>query len=315
MADYEEFAERHLNVQSKSGREWMCICVFHEDRNASMQFNIDKGMFVCFSCGVGGGIKKLEQRLGVSHQHIGVGVDTIYRKLNELRKQANREEGPRIYPESHLQTFSMPHPYWNNRGLTDVTIEAFDLGYDIGRDAVTIPVRTMNGELLGVVRRYLDPDADVRYRYPKRFHKREHLFASWMVAADQSIDTVALTEGAIDTITLWQWGVPAMAIYGSDVSELQLRALRRLGITKVQLFFDNDKPGQNIVRQCLGWHRTGNGVKWERRRDQDMRRYFGVSVVDWKGVPKALAKDINDLQVRGNMDLGLKLLETASVLR
>ena len=295
--EYEEFAANYLNVLSVSGKEAMAICIFHEDSNASMQFNLETGLYLCFSCGAKGNIRTLENRFGISHRDPGVGIDTIYRRLAELKK-IDRDEGPRILPESELKKYALPTKHWAARGFNATTITSFDLGYDVHRDALTIPIRTMGGELLGFQRRFMDPDATPRYMYPKGFHKKEHLFASWMVANDSSAHTVALTEGAIDTMTLWQYGVPAMAIYGSSISPEQIRVLRMLGIDEIVLFFDNDKAGKELTRRSLGWSKI-NGVRgWVKNPDEDLRRYFKVRTVDWKKAPRHTdhrIKDANDL--------------------
>lgn len=220
---------------------------------------------------------------------MGVGIDLLYQKLKELE----RPEAPTAHMrEDELSQFSLSTTLWDERGLNEQTVKQFELGYDIIKDAMTVPVRNINGELLGVVRRYMDPDMKNRYRYPKGFHKREHLFGSWLVAEDDDIHTVALTEGAIDAMSVWQAGHPAMAIYGSSMSMLQVQQLRLLGINNVTLFFDNDKVGQEIVKRCLGWRKDDKG-KWH-KTDTDLRRWFDVRAVDWRTTPAGI-KDANDL--------------------
>lgn len=296
--EYADFVDRYLQPVSISGREVMCMCLFHDDHNASMQFNLDKGLFTCFSCAAGGSIKKIYRHLGIDPGvKTGVGLDVIYRKLNDLRRGVDLDTGPRLMREAELDRFKVPTKYWKaERGLSDSTIQAFDLGYDIAQDAVTIPVRTMNGDLLGVTRRFLEADPVTRYRYPKGFHKSDHLFGSWMVANDHSGLPVALTEGAIDTMTLWQWGVPAMAVYGSHISEAQIRIMRRLGLTRINLFFDNDAAGQKLVKRCRGFKQQSND-RWEYSRELDLRRFFDVHAVNWSGISRLRAKDVNDLDI------------------
>lgn len=304
---FEDFAERYLNVQSITGAEWMCMCLFHDDHNASMQFNVDKGLFTCFSCGVGGSYRKIEKHLGIDHRAPGVGLDVVYRKLNELAKATNRDEGPRVLDETQLLQYRIPTPHWSDRGLNQATVDAFDLGYDIARDAMTIPVRNMHGDLIGITRRFCDPDADLRYKYPKGFKRSEHLYASWMVAASHDSGVVALTEGAIDAMTLWQLGQPAMAFYGSYISEVQIRIMRRLGLTQLMIFADNDKAGKQILQRCRGW-KHNNRNQWERCHDLDLRRYFDVTVADWTGISRGMAKDANDLLKRGHIDRAKSML-------
>ena len=46
-------------VEEKGDGEYMCRCLFHEDRNPSMSVNAAKGVYHCFSCGAGGNLFKL----------------------------------------------------------------------------------------------------------------------------------------------------------------------------------------------------------------------------------------------------------------
>ncbi|QGJ92957.1 DNA primase [Gordonia phage Chidiebere] len=270
----------------------MCVCPFHDDHNASLQFNVDKGLFICFSCNAKGGIRALRRRFGVSDRDVGVGLDVVYGKISDLTRPKPAETR---MSENELMAYQLPTDEWTKRGLNATTIDQFQLGYDIVRDAMTIPVRTLSGDLIGVVFRYMDPDLKNRYRYPKGFHKREHLFASWMVADLADSSHVVLTEGAIDAMSVWQAGTPALAIYGSSVSLEQIRQLRMLGVRKVTLAFDNDKPGRDIVKTCLGWKKHLDG-RWE-KTDTDLRRWFLVDQVNWRRAPRRV-KDANDLSTR-----------------
>ncbi|AKL88332.1 DNA primase [Gordonia phage GMA6] len=304
---YGNFAERYLNVHTITGSEALALCPFHEDHSPSFQFNLDKGLYVCFSCGASGSIRGLESRFGVSYRSMGVGLDVLYRAIGDLERPVCSETR---MSEDQLAQFSLPSRHWSDRGFEQATVDKFDLGYDVIRDAMTIPIRDMNGELIGLCRRYLDPDMRNRYRYPKGFHKREHLFGSWLVADMPDVPSVALTEGAIDAMTVWQSGVPAMAIYGSSVSSDQIKQLRMLGVRKITMFFDNDRAGQEVSQRCLGWKRDENTGKWIRKRSTDLRRWFEVSTVDWTTAPRK-AKDANDL----SQSTIQKMLAEAKVIR
>lgn len=305
---YGSFAERYLqNVQYTTGSEVIALCPFHEDHSPSFQFNIDRGLFICFSCGASGSIRRLEQRFGVSYRSVGVGLDVLYKAIGDLEKPVAREVS---MDESQLAQFSIPTDHWTDRGFTQSTIDKFDLGYDVIRDAMTIPIRTVNGDLIGVCRRYMDPDMRNRYRYPKGFHKKEHLFASSFVADMPKTPAVVLTEGAIDAMTVWQAGTPAMAIYGSSVSPEQIKQLRLLGVRNVTLFFDRDRAGREVTKRCLGWKKDEDTGRWQRKRATDLRRWFNVRSVEWNGAPRR-AKDANDLPA----DTIERMLAEAVVIR
>lgn len=290
---YSDFAERNLDVASRFGNEVMARCVFHDDSRASLQFNVAKGLFVCFSCGARGSIKKLETQLGLSHGQMTQEADVadIRRRLDLLDATKTRSEV--IYlPESTLDQFTYPTDYWTHRGFLPETVEAFDLGYDPLTNAGTIPIRDMDGLLLGVIRRYLDEDADPRYKYPFQFKRRMNLFGAWLVAIDNECDTVILTEGSLDAIKVWQAGYAACAVYGNFLSTAQIRVLRRLGITNVVLMHDNDRGGEDLRDMALGYHNQRNRrnriVEQEYVRETDLRYSFHVSEVRW---PRTGPKD------------------------
>jgi DNA primase len=269
MADYSKIAESTFQIGLRSGDEWMCRCLWHDDSSASLQFNIRKGVYVCFGCGEKGNIKSLMRYLGRRFDDIEADITDITAKLDALDKQAGKPERLKVLPESILKRYDFPTDYWSKRGFTDATIKAFDLGYDPIEDEATIPVRTLDGELIGTIKRRLGNDSGPRYMYPKGFPRKLSLFGSWLVAKTIT-DEVAITEGAVDTMTLWQLGVPSVAQYGSAISREQVALLRRLGISRLTFFYDNDKAGDKALEVAL-----------------PLTRDFLIKVVEYKkGDPK-----------------------------
>ncbi|AYQ99265.1 DNA primase [Brevibacterium phage Cantare] len=289
MARYDSFAERHLQVVNRGGAELMCRCLYHDDSNASMQFNVDTGLWVCFGCGAKGKIEKLERELGLRVVEDAIDVQELIDFLNQLDKPKEPDDLPAI-PEETLLSYDFPTEYWASRGFSQDTIDTFELGYDPLNNIGTIPFRNTQGELQGIIKRYLDPDVELRYRYPKGFKRSLHMFGSWMVTEDPDIDTVVLVEGSLDAIKCWQAGIPALAVYGSSVSKTQIRLLRRLGITKVILFFDDDSSGHKARLRSSGVKvhksKTRDGKTYdyaEYDKELDLGRDFLMSEVIYEG--------------------------------
>ncbi len=244
---YREFCESNFVVQVRTGNEYMCLCPFHDNQNsASLQFNVDRGLFTCFSCGASGNIRSLEKGLGVRFKEQEVDVADIIDKLDAL--DAKPAVTAPTLDENILKRYAFPTDYWSSRGFNEKTIEAFDLGYDPMDNIGIIPLRTTDGRLVAFIRRYLDPDADVKYKMPlkEKYSRSANLFASWLVAQDPR-DEVVITEGPIDAMKVWQAGFPAVAQYGSSISFQQVRLLRRLGFNRAVLFYDNDKAGRRAA--------------------------------------------------------------------
>lgn len=266
----------------------MALCIFHNDHNASMQVNRETGLFLCFSCGASGGPQTLYRELGLDFSGVENDLSGVIRQLEEIdRQQSSRREPVKIgYPESYLQQFDMDTNYWSLRDIGPEMVKKFKLGYDILGDYMTIPMRDMNGTLLGVTKRYRNiedsPTGD-RYKYPAGFQRKENLYASWLIAQDDGATTVALTEGALDTIKVWQAGHPSCAVYGNSLSTHQVRLLVRLGVQRVILFPDNDAGGRALAQSCVGIRTNRRKGKKIERYDPatDLRQHFEVSRVVW----------------------------------
>lgn len=298
-----EFAERHLVVESRNGVEWNVRCPIHGERHASLRLNIEKGLFLCHGCGAKGGMARLAKALGVPYRYdkTQAGMFMLLNKLEKLRK-GTKEEPPAFLPESTLDRYAIPTRYWTDpirtggRGLNAETVEAFDLGYDPINDYVTIPIRNLYGNLIGVTKRYLDPDAHPRYKDPAGFQKGQNLFGSWF-AAESDSPTVVLTEGPIDAIKVWQAGHVGMGVYGSRITEHQIMIMRRMGVVSTVLFFDNDKAGEKAFRQAKGWTQHEGTQEWTYTPETDLRRFFVVKRAEYTGVRGKDPASLTDAQV------------------
>ena len=278
----EAFVEAHFTVKSRTGSEWSVLCPAHGDRNASMRINVAKGKYFCHGCHVGGGMRSLGKLVGVPFSEVNSPEMDLAMLQSKLATLRDRPTEPVVYlPESALLRYDLPTDYWTvTRKFSNETVTAFDLGYDPIKECVTIPVRDVTGGLLGFTKRYLDPDADLRYQDPKGFKKANNLFGSWMAAADDS-PTLVLTEGPVDAMKVWQSGHAAVAQFGSYITPRQIKLLRDLGTLQVVLFYDNDQGGREAVDYAKGWHTDADGRK---RYDpaHDLRQFFVVRRVAYR---------------------------------
>lgn len=64
---------RHLELGLLKGKDrGRVVCIFHDDRNPSLSVDLGRGLFYCFSCGVGGGVRRFAELVGetgsISHR-------------------------------------------------------------------------------------------------------------------------------------------------------------------------------------------------------------------------------------------------------
>lgn len=286
---YARMVEAHFDVQIRTGDEWMVRCGWHENTGTpSMQVNVRTGMFLCFNptCSVRGGPKKLTAFCHEKFIDAEVDVSEIIARLNMLEAQSSSEHlAPRVMSESMVSRYKFPTDYWTNRGFTQVTQDAFDMGYDPIHNNPTIALRALDGSLTGFLRRDMSPDAVVKYRNPKHYKKSHNLFGAWM-AYKCSSDLVVVCEGPTDAIKVWQAGFCAVAQYGSQISPEQVRLIRRMGFGQVVLFYDNDAAGKHADAAARGQkqHLRNNKTVIEYDPALDLTRDFLVSRADYTGI-------------------------------
>lgn len=295
---YADFCEQNFNVQVRSGSEYMCLCPWHDNRNsASLQFNVDKGLYNCFGCGATGNIRTLEKELGVRVKGQEIDVKDILAALDAL--DAPAATGPEVLPETLLKRYDFPTDYWESRGLSKDTVEAFDLGFDPMENTAIIPLRKTSGELVAFIRRFLDSDAEVKYKMPRKeqYARSSNLFGAWLTSHDPR-DTVVISEGPIDAMKVYQAGFPAVAQFGSSISYMQVRLLRRLGFNRAVLFYDNDKAGIRAAEGYTDPKGREHPGAIHMLRGFDLRR---VVYEDWKDEQGRRVKDpggLTDQQIR-----------------
>jgi len=236
---FARFADKFFqNVALRSGTEWMVSCPFHGGHD-SLQFNVKTGKWVCFGCGKGGSIQHLTDEEVPDYTPSMADLRSTLRKLQE-------EHPDRMsLPVEWLAQYDIEHVYWSQRGLFDETIAAWRLGYDIEDNAATIPLWAHDGgSIHGVIKRSLDPDVELRYRYPRGFNRQHHLYGEHRVRRG---GVLYVTEGSIDAIACSEAGQPAVAVLGSSLTKMQRERLLRLLPERIVLAFDNDKAGRTAT--------------------------------------------------------------------
>lgn len=246
---YESAIRDRFDVISSSGEEFLCRCPFHNDTGKpNLYANARRGVYLCHACGAKGHMNG-----------VGKAMQTTTSDLRERLKvirEPKEDPGGKVRPESWLKRFDFPHEYWNDvRGFSQDTIDAFQLGYDPTVDRLTIPMRNLRGQLLGVTQRVLTNEKP-KYLYPKGFNISKHLFGAWRV---RNRSKVAVVEGSLDAVACWDARVPAVAMMGSRLSDAQQQVLARTGVQSIVIMTDNDDAGHNAVFQ-IREKLTGTGI-------------------------------------------------------
>ena len=236
-------------VKTGSGVERSFRCDVHDDKNASASVNVDKGLWVCFSCGASG----------------RVDAKALTPTLNNALKLMTTEVTPPPLPEEWLGWFNStrPSPYWVNR-VGDMTALKYDTGTHPYTGAPTYPIRDAAGNILGIVQR-LEGDGP-KYLYPAGVSVSHHLFGFHLINDLDPVRKVIVVEGASDVMELAAHcpkDVYVVGCYGAGLHAPQVALLNHLMPGEIVLAFDNDQAGQFAMKREYGLSSLIELLKYE----------------------------------------------------
>lgn len=126
----------------KSGRNYVGLCPFHNDKSPSLSVSQDKQIYKCFSCGEAGNVitfvmkykkltfyeasKYLADKAGIPLE-LGNAKESQITKKKELLYKVNTEAAR--YYFYNLQRTSFAKEYFLKRGIREEVIKRFGLGY------------------------------------------------------------------------------------------------------------------------------------------------------------------------------------------
>lgn len=143
QADIVDIVSDYVTLR-RSGRNYLGLCPFHDEKTASFSVNPERQIFHCFGCGKGGNVFTFL----MEHENVSFveAVRHIARRLNITIPDTYREREASSEAESLAQVTrfaarffherlmnsgqsSIVRRYTAKRGLSDETIKSFGLGY------------------------------------------------------------------------------------------------------------------------------------------------------------------------------------------
>lgn len=137
---------------TRKGKNYKCICPFHDDHDPSMSIASDKQIYKCFVCGAGGNVFtfvqnyekisfqeavykvagyagiEMEHTLDVTPRHIDPHLEALYKACKDAIEFTH-------YQLDTLDARSVKE-YLLKRNITEEIIKAFELGYNPKEDAL-----------------------------------------------------------------------------------------------------------------------------------------------------------------------------------
>ncbi|WP_051662955.1 DNA primase [Alicyclobacillus macrosporangiidus] len=306
--DIVEIVSEYVQLR-RTGRSWVGLCPFHNERTPSFSVSPDRQMYHCFGCGAGGtvirfvmdidgltfpeAVVKLAERAGLDapfslDETPGATPHSRIDRMKEAHELAaklysyilmNTSAGvqaltyleTRGFPRQSLVEFGLGYApkgsdtlvrFLRRRGFAESLLVEAGLAVDVGgrvmdrfRDRVMVPIRNLQGKVIGFGGRALAPDAKPKYlNSPESplFRKSEVLFH--LDAARRQIrksGTAVLMEGYMDVIAASRAGVTnAVASMGTSLTEQHAQLLKRYA-ERVILAYDGDPAGIQAAKRAL----------------------------------------------------------------
>ncbi len=142
--DIVDVISQYVNLK-RSGRNYLGLCPFHNEKSPSFSVSPDKQIFHCFGCGVGGDvlnfIKKIEnvnfvesiqilaERAGIQLPTVAGTVDVEKEKLKEEVYKINKASAEFFHQNLYKPTSKEAQSYIKERKLGDNTLKSFLIGY------------------------------------------------------------------------------------------------------------------------------------------------------------------------------------------
>lgn len=251
-----------------SGGNYTGYCPLHGEvpgrSTPSLSVNVENGLWYCFAgCG-GGALKSFLKEVGETRSNI----DRTLSKVGPLSPRRGRikeaeKPGRLVLPEKLLGVFDECPFDLIDAGFDWRILHEHDIGYDKKLDRITFPIRTIDGDLAGIVGRCRDLESGKYRVYTKElrpygfniesFRKSDYL---WRADKVQSVlsnregrPDVYVVEGFKAALWLAQAGIETVvALMGSFLSTRQQRQLERFG-GRIVLCLDNDSTGRKATEK------------------------------------------------------------------
>lgn len=250
---YEELLNRKLPEPNDS-EEIKTSCPFHDDETPSMAINDETGSWHCFKpeCQVGGGIVEFVMRLkDFKREKAKKFIKKKWPKIKPKKKKSKKKKQlPPIDPDEVkkwniiLKKSKKVLDYLlNERGITEKTIEEYELGWD--GDRITIPVYDKKGKIRNV-RKY-KPNAKSS-EAKLMSYKAGYGSARLYPIRNLKYDVILLCEGEMDAILANQLGYNAVTCTGG-AGTWKTKWNKLFEDKKVYIAYDIDKDGQKGAKR------------------------------------------------------------------
>ena len=230
-------------------------CPLHRDKTPSLTINVHNKKFKCLACGFSGGVGKLLNHYGISHNYYAQAptmteLEELYLQVNSDSNecQSDKQLGKEC-DVNELDNYQYYHPYLETRGIDLEFAIANMLGLDKKTGRVTIPI-FYEGKYYGCAKRSIFPETVPKISYPEAFPKDKIIYICPSYQGNS--DNLLVVEGPFDCLIPTKFGQDTVATFSAEFSPEQVKLGEQFaGGRQIILGFDNDAAGKKAVDKFI----------------------------------------------------------------
>lgn len=261
-----EYISQFVELEEKNGEFWG-LSPFQDEKTPSFSIREDPPVFYDFSSGKSGNLFSFVREyfhcsnrdaVEIIKNYAGV-TDDVYVKPEKMAatlickrfmkpKSHQKANKSTVLPDDYMERYEKRDDkldVWRQEGISDASLDKFQVYYDGFSDRLVYPIRNINGQIVNIGGRTLDPEWKEKkqrkycYFYPWGSINTIYGISENMEAIKEKGEII-LFEGCKSVLISDTWGIHNTgAILTSHVSPLQVKILVKLGV-KVIFALDKD---------------------------------------------------------------------------
>ncbi len=233
------------------GKEYRAKPIYRDsDNNTVLSIKKDTGRWIDFKDGTSGNFEDLiKLSLNLNTED----VKKYLEKRTDFSIPVNTAKPQvtscRVFSEFFLDKIKKDNSYWNNRGVSDETLNVFKGGVcESGKmkGRYVFPIYNLNNKLVGVSGRDVFKSSTNRPKWKHIGNKAEWQYPVFLNQDEIKIKKeIILVESIGDMLALWDSGVyNSMVIFGLSMGAAVFNLLLRLDPSRIILSLNNDSSNE-----------------------------------------------------------------------
>lgn len=264
--DIVDYISQFVDLEEKNGEFWGLSC-FKDEKTPSFSVRKDPPVFYDYSSGIGGNVFTFVKYYNQCSSQEAVEILKAFCGLNGQKivsrqkmsatltckkfatpKRRQKQSAVTILSDDYMERYEKKPEklaIWKQEGISEASLERFQVCYDSFSDRLVYPIRNMDGKIVNIGGRTLDPEwKEKKLRKYTYFHPWGTmetiygLFENLEYILEKK--EVILFEGCKSVLIADTWGIKNCgAILTSHLNPAQMKILAKLGC-RVVFALDKD---------------------------------------------------------------------------